>query len=87
MKYIGTNRKIEFTTILEDSKNPTVFKHFKGSYHKIITIAKNSETLEDMVIYTHDNNIWARPIDMFFSKVDKDKYQDVEQVYRFEKLN
>ncbi len=86
MKYIGKDREVEFTTVLEDSDNATVFKHFKGSYHKIITVAKDSETLEDMVVYTHDDNIWVRNIDMFFSKVDTKKYPEVSQTYRFEKM-
>lgn len=86
MKYNSKNRNIEFTTILEDSKNATTFKHFKGSLHKIIAVAKHSETLEDLVIYTHGDDVWARPIDMFFETVDKNKYPDIEQVYRFEKL-
>jgi hypothetical protein len=60
------------------------YRHFKGTLHKVIAIAKHTETLEDMVIYTHDDKIWARPYDMFTSKVDKEKYPDIEQIYRFE---
>lgn len=63
------------------------YRHFKGSLHKVIAIAKHTETLEDMVIYTHDDKIWARPYDMFISKVDKEKYLDVNQEYRFELIN
>ena len=46
-----------------------VYRHFKGTIHKIICIAKHSETKEDLVIYTHeeDNEIWARPLNMFLS--------------------
>ena len=61
-----------------------IYRHFKGSTHKIIAIAKHSETLEDMVVYTHDNDIWVRPYKMFIEKVDKEKYPDVKQEYRFE---
>ena len=59
---------------------------FKGTIHKVICIAKHSETGEDMVVYTHEDNneIWARPIDMFLSEVDHEKYPDVKQKYRFE---
>ncbi len=85
MEYIRNDKsKVEFTTIIEDKENATIFKHFKGSTHQIITVAKHSETLEDLVIYTHDDGIWARPIDMFFETVDKEKYPDVDQTYRFE---
>lgn len=63
------------------------YRHFKGFIIKVITIAKNTETLEDMVVYDHDGDIWVRPYDMFISKVDKDKYPDVSQEYRFELLD
>lgn len=64
------------------------YKHFKGTIMEVIAIAKHSETLEDMVIYKHleDDQIWARPLDMFNSKVDKEKYPDVTQEYRFEEV-
>lgn len=65
-----------------------IYKHFKGTTHKIICVAKHSETNEDMVIYTHDddNEIWARPLEMFLSEVDHEKYPDVKQKYRFEEI-
>lgn len=64
------------------------YKHFKDTIMEVIAIAKHSETLEDMVIYKHleDDQIWARPLDMFNSKVDKEKYPDVTQEYRFEEV-
>ncbi len=72
----------------KDIKANDVYRHFKGILVTIICIAKDSETLEEYVIYKHNdtNEIWARPISMFLSKVDKEKYPDVEQVYRFEKI-
>ncbi len=64
-----------------------IYKHFKGNTYKVLCIAKDSETLEDIVVYMDVNNnskIWARKKDMFLSKVDKNKYPDVAQEYRFE---
>ena len=49
-------------------------------------MALNSETLEEMVVYNHDGEIWIRPLEMFMSKVDKEKYPEVNQEYRFEKV-
>ena len=63
------------------------YKHFKGMVVEIIAIGKDSENLEEMVVYKHNDEIWIRPINMFLSKVDKEKYPDIEQEYRFEKLD
>ena len=62
------------------------YRHFKGSTHKVIAIAKHSETLEDLVVYTHGDQIWARPYEMFAGEVDHEKYPDVKQKYRFEEI-
>ena len=61
-----------------------VYKHFKGMIIEIIAVGKNTETLEEMVVYNHDGEIWIRPLEMFMSKVDKEKYPEVTQEYRFE---
>ena len=66
------------------------YKHFKGNNYKVLMIARDSETNKDVVIYEAlygDHIIWARDYDMFNSKVDKEKYQDVEQEYRFEQID
>ena len=65
------------------------YKHFKGAIVEILEIAKDSETLENMVVYKHmdTNEIWVRPLSMFTSKVDRDKYPDVKQEYRFERVD
>lgn len=62
------------------------YRHFKGMEITIIAIAKNTENLEEMVVYEHNNEIWVRPMEMFLSKVDKEKYPDVQQEYRFERI-
>lgn len=62
------------------------YRHFKGTIMEVIEIAKHSETEELMVVYRHigDDQVWVRPYEMFTSKVDKSKYPDVKQEYRFE---
>ena len=68
------------------------YKHFKGNLYKVLDIVYDSESNNDdefkkIVIYQAlygDNLKWARPYDMFNSLVDKEKYPDVKQEYRFE---
>lgn len=64
-----------------------VYKHFKGDYYLVEDIARDSETHEELVLYRklyEDGSLWVRPLDMFLSEVDHDKYPNVEQQYRFE---
>ena len=70
-------------------KQDEIYKHFKGEYYKVTTVATHTETKELMVIYAKLNNpcmIYARPLDMFVSEVDKEKHPNVEQEYRFQLL-
>lgn len=62
------------------------YRHFKGNIIKVLNIAKHSETLEDMVVYEHNGNIWVRPVSMFLSKEDVSNRNDnvTGQKYRFE---
>ncbi len=63
------------------------YRHFKGTIYEVLTIAKHSETLEELVIYTHEDKVWARPYDLFISEVDHKKDPDVKQKYRFEEID
>lgn len=64
-----------------------VYKHFKGNYYIVVDIATHSETKEQYVVYRRlyeDGTLWIRPLEMFLSEVDHEKYPDVKQKYRFE---
>lgn len=63
------------------------YRHFKGNDYEVLHIAKHSENGELFVVYRalYGNfDVYVRPYDMFASKVDKEKYPDVVQTYRFE---
>lgn len=65
----------------------TMFRHFKGDLYLLLDIAEHTETGEKMVIYKAlygPCKVYARPIDMFLSLVDREKHPDAVQKYRFE---
>nr|DAP82677.1 MAG TPA: Protein of unknown function (DUF1653) [Caudoviricetes sp.] len=76
-----------------------VYRHFKGFRVTVLNIAIHTETGEQLVVYrcelpdetdvnvVHQVGIYARPLDMFLSEVDHQKYPDVEQKHRFELIS
>lgn len=71
------------------------YKHFKGNVYKVLYIGYDSEINDKngnprkLVIYksNHDGKVWVRPYEMFASKVDKEKYPNAMQEYRFEEVD
>ena len=52
-----------------------IYKHFKGNKYEVIGVAKDSETLEEMVVYQQlygEYGLWVRPLEMFMETIEKD---------------
>ncbi len=65
-----------------------IYRHFKGDYYIVEGIGIHSENKEKYVMYRplygDTSIVYLRPYDMFLEKVDRVKYPNVKQEYRFE---
>lgn len=85
-------------TVQRDIRVGDIVRHFKMEWvsqetseylYKVIAFAQHTETGEKLVIYQAmyaPFKICARPYAMFMSEVDREKYPEIRQKYRFEKV-
>lgn len=88
----------EEETVRRDIREGDLVQHFKREWvsehtaeylYKVLAFAQHTETGEKLVIYQAmypPFKICARPYGMFMSEVDREKYPEVKQKYRFEKV-
>lgn len=82
-------RDIQVGNIVQHFKREWVSPETSEYLYKILAVAHHTENGEKLVIYQAlyaPFKICARPYDMFMSEVDREKYPDIRQKYRFEKV-
>ena len=63
---------------MEDDRTNLIgreFVHFKGGHYRLEGFAKDSETLEEMVVYrvlSGEGGLWVRPAKMFCETIERD---------------
>jgi hypothetical protein len=79
---------------MREIKEDTTYRHFKGNVYRVLHIAYDAEhdvngEMEKMVVYksNHDGKILVRSYENFASKVDREKYPNADQEYRFEEVD
>lgn len=85
-------------SLKRDIRTGDIVKHFKREWepqestkylYKVLAVAEHTETGEMLVVYQAlyaPFKICARPYEMFMGEVDREKYPQVKQRYRFERL-
>lgn len=63
-----------------------IYKHFKGNLYKVLAVAVHTESEEKLVVYQSVDNpdrVFARPLEMFMSDIDRFRYPLIRAKYRF----
>lgn len=86
------------SSLKRDIRTGDIVKHFKREWepqestkylYKVLAVAEHTEMGEMLVVYQAlyaPFKICARPYEMFMGEVDREKYPQVKQRYRFERL-
>lgn len=64
------------------------YRHFKGNYYQVLTLAKDCDSGDTLVVYRQnpmvDDTVWVRSEKDFTEVLDRKKYPEASQVHRFE---
>ncbi len=63
-----------------------IYKHFKGNLYEVLAVAVHTESEEKLVVYQSVDNpdrVFARPLEMFMSDIDRFRYPLIRAKYRF----
>ena len=84
---MAENNRFKIGDIVKHFKRENVNPESAEYLYKILAFAQHTENGEKLVIYQAlypPYKTCARPYDMFISEVDREKYPDAAQKYRFE---
>lgn len=85
-------KTFEHGDVVRHFKYETLSEEEQRTYKYIYVVlhtATHTETGEQLIVYRpfiQDGTVYVRPLNMFMSKVDKEKYPDIQQEYRFEEM-
>lgn len=67
---------------------PGLYRHVNGGMYRVLSTATHTETGEKLVIYQDEKSgkVWAQPYETFVSPVDREKYPDARQKWRFKRM-
>ncbi len=74
---------------MREIKAGEYYRHFKGGQYQVTAIARDANTEEKVVVYQAlygEEDFWVRPYEEFVGPVDREKYPDAGQTWRFEKI-
>lgn len=58
-----------------ESIRPGRYRHFKGNEYEVVGVAKDSETLQEVVVYRAlygERGLWVRSAAMFAETIERD---------------
>lgn len=87
---VSEDRDIRPGDIVQHFKREKVAADTSEYLYKVLAVAEHTESGENLVVYQglyRPFKVYARPYEMFMGETDRERYPDIRQKYRFEKIN